>query len=331
MAIAYGSVVGQNVVTINDPVYSKQLLGWMPEGLILPDMLPKLPSETYKIRIPKQNTPGMIHSDMTLSPDGFPIIKLDYSAKLQVTMVPRGLTINLGYADIEDLGGEAQAQAKTIATLAANTGITREYIFAANATSIVTQNQYMNVDKKYTDPEADILGDITDATAIVRTGTGSTTGCGFVPNVAIIPWPVFNVLRRHPQLVKAYFFGISGQAGKMSLDEGQMATLFGVEKVFIPKGLYYSNALGATSVRAEIWGNNIILARIDYSPSPVKASQTWAGSYIPGGGMGLPADFSYTWATPGILEQFGYNATSGYVAADTLIDSYSACLLPNVI
>jgi hypothetical protein len=335
MSINYGAVIGPNVVTVLDPVYSKQLLGWTPEGLVVPELLPKLPSETYNIRLEKQNAPIQMHSNISLGDDGFPRINFSFTADTQVTMIPRGLTCKLTAADIEHLGGHASAQAKTQAILANNVAVSREAIFVASATSTTIQTKYTNVPTLWSDPNADILTDITNAIVAVREGIGTSAGCGFEPTDVVVPWHVFQYLRTHPQLVKAWLYRVGGNPN-MKLQQSDMAILFGIDSIFIPKGMYYTNAVGAAQTLGDIWGKNVVIAKIDRTPNPNKAAQTWAGSYVPdAGGMAdgsnPPAEFAYTWATPGVLEQFGYNSTSGYVAADYLIDPNSAILLPNVM
>jgi hypothetical protein len=329
--ILYNTITGMNAAPITDPYYDKILRGWMPEGLILQDLFPKEPSGTYKGRIPKQNTAVQIRSNFTLSPDGFPMIKLDFEAKDTYLLRYRGFTASLDYADVEELGGDALAAKKTLAILNANVLVGREYAVAAFMTDTTKMLQYINVPVQWSDATANILSDITSAISAVRTGVNSQTGCGYVPNVAIVPWEVFNVLTRHPALIKAAYFGATNPGSDVLLAVEKLKAIFAVDKILIPKVQYMSNDVGATTARTDVWGKNVILARIDYSPTPAEAKQSFGYTFVPSSpAVGL-ADFSYTWMSPGILPEMGKNVTNGFMADDRIVDITCACLLPNVI
>ena len=331
MTIAYGTLIGQNVLPITDPYYDMILRGQMPEGLIVKKLFAQMPSKTYKGRIPKQNTPLQIRTDFAIAPSGFPEMSLDFEAKDTYKIVPRGLTANLTYADVEELGGSASAQAKTLGILDANVQLTREYQTAKNATDITVQTQYSNPLVQWSDPAADIQSDIATLFSGVRTGIGTGTGCGEIPNSAVIPWVVYNVLARHPQLVKAYFFGIAGQGGEFRLDEKAMATLFALDEVLVPRGIYNSAAPGIAKNLTDVWGKNIIIAKIDRSPNPNLAQQSWGYTFNPSGANMVPAEFSYTWETPGVPSNFGFKVTKGYSADDVIVDPNAAVLYRSVI
>ena len=329
--IQYNTITGMNAAPITDPYYDKKLRGWMPEGLIYQDLYQQLPSSTYKGRIPKQNTAVQVRSNFTLSPDGFPMIKLDFEAKDTYLLKYRGFTASLDYADVEELGGDALAAVKTLSILNANVQVGREYQVAKPLIDPTVMLQYLNVPIKWSDPTANILADITDAVSIVRTGVNSQPGCGFVPNVAIVPWEVFNVLSRHPSLIKAAYFGAVSPALDVLLSIEKLKAIFNVEKILVPKVMYMTNNVGATTVRTDVWGNNVILAKIDYTGGPAQATQSLGYSFVPSSpAVGL-ANFNYTWMSPGILPEMGKNITSGFMADDRLIDITCGCLLPNVL
>ena len=330
MSINYGTIIGGNVPIITDPYYPNILRGWMPEGLIYKDIYPQMPTTTYKGRIPKQNAQIQIRSSYVLSPEGFPLIHLDYEAKDTYLLKYRGLTATLDYADIEELGGDALASSKTLAILNANVQIGREYQIAKPLTDTSIMLQYFNPSIAWSDPTADILADITHGVSVVRTGINASPGCGFTPNVAIVPWEVFNVLSRHPALIKAAYVGAVTDANVL-LSVEKLKAILNVEKILIPKGLYYTNNVGGTAARADIWGNNVILAHIDYSPTPAEAKQSLGYTFVPSSqAVGL-ADFSYTWMTPGVLPEMGKMVTRGFMADDRLVDITCACLIPSVL
>ena len=329
--IQYNTITGMNSAPITDPYYDKKLRGWMPEGLIGPELYQQLPSATYKGRIPKQNTAVQVRSNFALSPDGFPTIKLDFQATDTYLLKYRGFTASLDYADVEELGGDAMAALRTLAILNANVMVGREYQIAKPLIDPTVMLQYINVPVAWTDPTANILNDITDAISVVRTGVNSQPGCGFVPNVAIVPWEVFNVMIRHPALIKAAYFGAVSPGLDVLLAIEKLKAIFAVEKILVPKVMYMTNDVGAATVRTDVWGKNVILAKIDYTGSPAAATQSLGYSFVPSSpAVGL-ANFNYTWMSPGILPEMGKNITSGFMADDRLIDITCACLLPNVL
>ena len=95
--------------------------------------------------------------------------------------------------------------------------------------------------------------------------------------------------------------------------------------------MYTSSEVGQTLTRADIWGKNFIMAKIDYSPTPVEAKQTLGATFIPSSPQVGLAEFTYNWQTPGILPDMGKNVTMGYMADDKILDATCGCLVASCV
>jgi hypothetical protein len=78
---------------------------------------------------------------------------------------------------------------------------------------------------------------------------------GFEPNTMVIPEPIMLVLQRNAQVIARVtpgFYG-AGKAVPVQVSIDQIKTLFGIEKILVPKGVYNSAAEGQTPTLVDIW------------------------------------------------------------------------------
>ena len=328
----YNTISSESSIFIKDEYLDNLLIGYMPKGLIYDKIYTTVPTTKNWGRIPKQNAPLQVVSNLMISPTGFPFIKLDYSSTDFYQLKYHGLQVALTDDDIWNLGGTGLAQNKAVTILDMNIKLAREMQLASNLTnaSVITQN--FSPDKTWDNYDADILADISKAIKVVRSGILSSTGCGFPPTTLILPWNIYNAIRRHPQLVKAWLGAVYDSSNKNAvLNADQLAMIFDVKEVLVPEAQTNTNELGATVTRGDIWGNNIVLAHINRDITPAEAKQSLGYTFVPATPEQGLAEFSYDWTTPGLQPQMGKNVVRGYKYDDKLVDVNCACLLTNVL
>ena len=107
---------------------------------------------------------------------------------------------------------------------------------------------------------SDPIANVTTGHAYIRNNTGFDGA-----NIAITTRDVLDIVRRHPDLLDMYKYTAGGM-----LNDAQLATVFGVERIIIGTGIVENALEGGTSSITNIWPNNFILARIN----PVQGAQT---------------------------------------------------------
>jgi len=122
------------------------------------------------------------------------------------------------------------------------------------STSILTQNTTLSGTSQWNDYAAsDPIDDINVAREAIY------DGCGFAPNVAIMPWQVANKLAYSPQVLDALGFA-ANRAGQLS--PAELAKFMGVDKLLIPQVKKEGAKEGQTSSFADVWGNDVVMAYI---------------------------------------------------------------------
>ena len=137
------------------------------------------------------------------------------------------------------------------------------------STSILTQNTTLSGTTQFSDyNNSDPLAKFSTARVAIN------DGCGVQPNLAIVPWKVWDKVRYHPQLLDALGFKYDRPGG---LKEAELASIMGVEKVLIPNAYYESAKEGQTSSLASVWGKHIVFA---VAPSKAEVMQVSLGYMI---------------------------------------------------
>lgn len=122
---------------------------------------------------------------------------------------------------------------------------------------------------------SDPISDVNTAHAFIRLNTGLTA------NTMVIDKDTIVTIRRHPMLLDLYKYTSGGQ---LTMD--QIKDVFGVSNVLIGDGIKNNALEGATASVTNIWGSNVILARV--VPSLSNKAETfglsfrWTPSGIPG-------------------------------------------------
>lgn len=122
---------------------------------------------------------------------------------------------------------------------------------------------------------SDPIADVTTGHAFIRQKTG------LVANTMVIDQDTYNVVRRHPLLLDMFKYTSGGL-----VNDEQLRSVFGVDQILIGKGVKNNALEGATASMTNIWGNNVVLARV--VPAVTKQTATfmlgfrWQPANIPG-------------------------------------------------
>lgn len=88
---------------------------------------------------------------------------------------------------------------------------------------------------------------------------------GYMPNVLVISFPVYQALRRHPLVIDRIKY--TSQPDARDVTPGMMASMFDVDRVVVSKAVYNSAAEGLTGSNAFIVGNVALLCYASDAPS----------------------------------------------------------------
>jgi len=90
--------------------------------------------------------------------------------------------------------------------------------------------------------------------------TGQTTilqNTGFLPNVFVMTWPVYQALRKHPLVIDRIKYTTKTFAG--TITPALLAEAFDVEEVIVSRAVYNSAAQGQTAVMSFVAGKTALL------------------------------------------------------------------------
>ena len=90
-------------------------------------------------------------------------------------------------------------------------------------------------------------------TDIATQQTSILQNTGYMPNVLVLAWPVYQALRKHPLVIDRVKY--TSQPDAKDVTPSMLADLFDVEEVVISKAVYNSAAEGLASSNAFIVGN----------------------------------------------------------------------------
>lgn len=117
-------------------------------------------------------------------------------------------------------------------------------------------------DDANSDPFTDIA---TQQTAILQ-------GTGFMPNVLVLAWPVYQALRKHPLVIDRIKY--TSQPDAKNVTPAMLAAMFDVDEVIVSKAVYNSAAEGLAASTAFIIGNVALLC---YRPAAPGLNEPSAG------------------------------------------------------
>lgn len=133
-------------------------------------------------------------------------------------------------------------------------------------TAVLTQNTTLSGTSQWSDyANSDPVDDFITARKAVK------DGCGFAPDLAVMSWDVFQILKYHPGILDALGYKDNRTGG---LTGQEMADVLNVKRVLVGEASYESANKGQTSSLASIWGKHLIFAKM---PAKAMKYQTSLG------------------------------------------------------
>jgi hypothetical protein len=109
---------------------------------------------------------------------------------------------------------------------------------------------------------SDPIADVTTAHAFITNNTG------MVANTLVIDKDTYAIVRRHPLLLDMFKYTSGG-----FLNDDQLKGVFNVDQILIGRGVKNNALENATASITNIWGNNVILAKVN--PAITKQTATF--------------------------------------------------------
>jgi len=194
----------------------------------------------------------------------------------------------------------------------------KESLLAASlqSTSILTQNITLAGTSKFSD-----YANSNPVQVIKNAQNAVLSGCGKMPNKAIVPQLVANTLRYHPQVLQNLGFA-QNRAGQLTNDE--LAKFLNVEEIFVPDAAYNSAKEGQADSMSQLWGSHITFL---VAPKQVSKYQVSLGYYIKRSGIAARRvkkwNIEETFGNTGILVGDYYqfrlvDVLAGYLVKDAI-------------
>ncbi len=97
-----------------------------------------------------------------------------------------------------------------------------------------------------------------DPAADIETARGTIVGAiGLRPNILVLPHDVYTAVRHNPQIVERVKYTRLGLPGP-----GELAELFDVDEVLVPRATRNTSSIGAAPVLESIWGKDALLLHV---------------------------------------------------------------------
>lgn len=243
------------MVAILDKLLSNTSSAYVPKGCKAEEILPPIMSKEFTGKLAKYGTNHLrIETTVVGGRGKFRQVETQNRSQSSYAIEGHGLeglVTREDYANVllpYDAERDETLGVSTILLLEKEKGLAD----SLTSTSTMTQNVTLSGVDQYSDYDnSDPIDDFSTARAAVR------AGCGALADTAIMDWAVYNKLRFHPQMLDAMGFKIARPGG---LNEEEMITALGVERVIIPNAMYESAAEGQTSSLASVWGKHIVFA-----------------------------------------------------------------------
>lgn len=238
-----------------DKLLTNVALGYFPKKFICESILPEVKSAQYTGSLGSYGTAHLriVNSKIAgkgkyRQVDGFATSTQTYSIK------GHGLSDIVTDEDYRNVLLPFKAESDKVMALQTMLYLEKEKALAdvLGDTAELTQNVTLAGNDQFNDYlNSDPLDVGSDARAAIY------AGCGEIPNTVIMSWLVWDKLRFHPAILNALGFKDNRPGG---LQEAELASALGVQKVFIGSAMYESAQEGQTSSLASVWGKNLIFA-----------------------------------------------------------------------
>lgn len=264
--------------TYNDPVLNKFVRGYMPLGMefVRKDLLPSILVKTLRGDILVGGSEYLsIQNDVINGHSETPILTCTMSIQDGFRIKSYGIKKPITKEDAIEFGGDKSTASFSMAKTQFGTLLKKNRMISSEnglAIQLTTPGNYAGANKtqlvgtaQYNGSTSDPVGDFITAREAIYNAVG------LLPNVATVPWNVFNVLAQHPDLIARMSNDVDRQKG---LTSDQLARAMQVDRVLVPSAQKNTAALGQPKSLSPIWGKHVVFAYVNPNPTP----QRWEDS-----------------------------------------------------
>lgn len=317
--------LGGNLQII-DPVLTKLIIGYKPQGFVLDQLFARVPVGTTFGRIPKFKGDTLrIESAVSFQgPANIPYMTMSVSSTDTYEVRNHILRQYGDNVSWQQFGGQAAFEQIATYKIQDNLMLSREYAVAANLTSGSFMSGYTTTaSANYILSTSIPLIDFAKARQAVYDNSGMEA------NVAVMDWNTFNVLRSNPSLIDvAMGFAFDKARQGVLLTEAQLAVAMQVERVLVGKAKYNSAEPGQNQTLTPIWGKgNIIFAYVNPALRPNMAQQSLGYTFVPETALVGYENYMYTEVEPLTQAWMGRWVIGGRMYDDNIVDKNCAYLL----
>lgn len=246
--------------------------GYFPKDFVAESILPTVQSAQYSGLLGKYGTAHLRIENAVKGGRGkYRRVETQVRSTTQFLIEGHGLEGFVSKEDYRNVEQPFDAERDETIGLSTMLWLEKEKLLADTLTdtSIITQNTTLSGTSQFSDySNSDPIGVLAAARAAVMDGSGSE------PNLAVMDWKVWNILRYHPALLDAMGFKYDRPGG---LKEAEMASVLGVDKFLLAKARYESAKEGQSSSLAPVWGKHIVFA---VAPDKAEIMQTSVGYMV---------------------------------------------------
>lgn len=255
------------MVAIYDKLLTGASNGYFPKGYISEKLLPKVFSVETTGKLGKYGTSHLrIENAIKGGRGKYPRVETITRTTSSYSIEGHGLEGMVTKEDYRNVQKPFDAERDETLGLSTLLWLGKEKSLADTLTdtAVLTQNTTLSGTSQLSDySNSDPVSVFKTARATIR------NACGQAPNVGLMDWQVWNVVRYHPQLLDALGFKYDRPGG---LTEQEMASVLGVQRVEIADCVYESAKEGQTSSLAAVWGKHIVLAVLPEVAAPYQVS-----------------------------------------------------------
>ena len=278
----------------NDVVLTNIFQGYMPadQDFIHKDILPEIKVEQENGDIPETVSTGQdflrVQPILTVSDAGLAEITADYSKASKWQTQEYGAEIRVTKRDGKNFAkngetwqsGMERAREMKTKQLKIFRMICKEYALASyvfNAANYESTNKItLSGTDQFNVDSSDPQGVFSDAqVAIERYSHADPDRL-----TAVIPWPIYKIMIRHPQLKRTNGVSPDGTVPVRDLKRAELATALNVDKILVPRLKRETANIGQTSSLARIWGNFIMLFYVNPNPNPEQWEYTFGYEFV---------------------------------------------------
>ena len=227
----------------------------VPMGYISEEILPVINVKQTTGKLGGYGTSHLrIESDITIGKNKIPRVDTRNYTTQVYEVVKHGLSDIVTEEDVANVEAPFDAMSDTTSELTTKLWLGKERSLATTLgdTAVITQNVTLSGTDQYNDytsANSSPLEDFNTARQSIYSSVGTP------PDTAVMSWEVFNILRYHPQMLRALGYA-DNRPGGLSQDE--LAFAMDVRRLLVGTAVFESAAEGQPSAIQAVWGKNII-------------------------------------------------------------------------